>query len=65
MFNINDIYTLMEIIRRKEAKDLLTIEQTKLINALYNKYITEVLTEMGYNLDVERIETILQSPKIN
>ena len=65
MFNINDIYTLMEIIRRKEAKDLLTIEQTKLINALYDKYITEVLTEMGYNLDVDTIETILQSPKLN
>lgn len=65
MFNINDIYTLMEIIRRKEAKDLLTKEQTKLINTLYDKYITEVLTEMGYNLDVDSIETILQSPKLS
>lgn len=65
MFDVSDIYTLMEIIRRKEAKDLLTREQTKLINTLYDRYISDELKNMGYDLDVDSIETILQSPKLS
>jgi len=64
MMNIDDIYTLMEIIRRKESKDLLLRNQRVLLNKLYDEYVNGILIERGFNLDVDSIPTLIQKPEL-
>lgn len=62
--NANDIYTLIEIIRRKEAKDLLSKNQIELINKLYDDYISDILIEKGFNIDIDPLETLIQKKEL-
>lgn len=55
-----DIYTLMEAIRRKESKDILMRNQKNIYNRVYDAYISEILIEKGFDLNVDSIEMLLQ-----